>query len=563
VGWNLVASIDVAQTHMTGMVAYAGDFDTKRLWFVTHTTLGNAYVWYYDYGDFPLVIKTFSGSPETGDMIVFKDELYVEIGSKIYKYTLGSRPFYAFEEVKDFGSGHVRTFGKTSGDGVLVAALETSGGIELYSTTNGSDWTLEWDDDDWVTWQESQWGEAKCHSYRCRGIAVHPYGYWLYALMEFQADAGAETPPSWDYACDLIGRSVDGDWGIDGSPATVEDLKWLEEMSGSAGQDPFKMYFGTAPFYGLGQIGHIYSAVGDGTYVTEYTAGANNTIRDFYYFYGKVFACGACGASLSTSGEAYKKNGAWASETACSMAGELRIGIDGGMTHLCENPHDGALYCGASGDDAGTVLYKREPDEEFAISIPSKVAGRALDVSKEDGTRIHIAGLNASSNPLAIMVPSSMDAITTLDEGTSGSPMGIVSEWDDHDDVYFYGTIDGSPIRRSTSGSTFANAGSEFSGQICRNVLVHELAAGSPVALTSDGEAWESDDRAVSFHKQGDIGFDPLGADREPEDTIWTGRFGISGSAVMKLSEDTGQSFSKRDTNLPTTNYVSDVVIEP
>ena len=557
-GWNLVATIDAGQTNMTGIAAYGGDLD-KQLWFVTHRSAGgNAYVWHYDWGDFPLVAKTWAGQSDSGDMIVFRDDLYVEIDSKIYRYILGSAPFYDFEETEDFGSGHIRAFGKTSGDGVLVAALETGGGIELYSSTNGNDWTLEWDDDDWEAWQIANWGEVKCHSYRCRGIAVHPYGYWLYALMEFQADAGADTPPSWDYACDLIGRSLTGVWGIDGDPATVEDLKWLEEMSGGAGQDSSKMYFGTAPFFGLGQIGHIYSAVGDGTYVTEYTLGANNTIRDFYHFYGKMFACGACGASLSYDGDIYKKNGAWDSETACGVTGELRSGVEGGMVQLCENPYDGALYCGAI-----TSLYKREPDEEWAIAIPSRIAGRALDVSKEDGTRVHIAGLNASSKPLAVLVPSSMDGVATLDEGTSGSPMGIVSEWDDHDDVYFYGTIDGAPIRRSTSGSEFANAGSEFSGQICRNVLVHEQAAGSPMALTSDGEAWKSDDRAINWHKQGDIGFDPLGADREPQAVIWSGRFDISGSAIMKRSPDTGENFETRDGGLPAGNYVSDVAIEP
>ena len=539
-------------TDVTGMVSYNPGYKGAPgilLWIACHgAELRGAKVKYYDY--FPPVgtSKSFSNSNRSGDLVVFEEHLYMGVDERIFRLPIAGEPElpHDWQEVYDFDlyasdplahKGYITKFATYFGYETLIALVRQPFGTDspnvwIFSSNNVTNWTQEFNGhDDWPL-------AGTCYYCAQHGLVFGPDNKF-YALVQVE-----DYPSGGDDTAVLMIRDDDGAWHH-------ANREWVNMTGHGLVADYYDVYalIDETPSTPLAKTFAIYSYV---TGLREYESpDAGQCFNSGHYFYGNMFVGGG-DHTLDYNARTYKKNGSWDYDGGGS--GHLTCG----WQVMAEHHRDGLLY--AAG---GSRLYRRSDENIYWLTFPKPALGKKLDVSREDGSRVHIAGMLSSGSPLGMVVPRSLDNVGVFYDGSSGSPYGVVSEHDDHDDIYLFGTIDGSPIQRISSGSPMGGVGSEFSGQICRNVLVHELAAGSPVALTSDGEAWESDDRGISFHKQGDIGFDPLGADREPEDTIWTGRFGISGSAVMKLSEDTGQSFGKRDTNLPTTNYVSDVVIEP
>lgn len=154
---------------------------------------------------------------------------------------------------------------------------------------------------------------------------------------------------------------------------------------------------------------------------------------------------------------------------------------------------------------------------------------KALDLSKVDGSLLRMVGSGASGVILGIEVPSTIDSSTVLYTSSSGSPQayGITTEEIDQDTIYIFGrSLDGYPIQKSSNGGVlFVGKGLDFTGALaCRSLLT--ISSGSPlIALLDSAQTWESDDRAESFHLQGDLTIVPWGSDREP-----TGFFGAGSS---------------------------------
>lgn len=209
--------------------------------------------------------------------------------------------------------------------------------------------------------------------------------------------------------------------------------------------------------------------------------------------------------------------------------------------------------------------YRLDNAEDWSLcAMGTRGKGKSLDVSKEDGSRVHIAMMTSGSAPLALMVPAELNSIEklypSLAAASSGSVFGIVSEYQNHDEILFFGKIDGAPIQRTQNTYEFGSSGSNFIAQTCRNVLVAANASGSPLALTSGAEVWEST-VFNRWHKQGNLSFDPLGADRYPGHFLCMGRYGTSGSPTVEMSWDFGVSREQRDTYLPSGAFVSDMEI--
>jgi len=206
-------------------------------------------------------------------------------------------------------------------------------------------------------------------------------------------------------------------------------------------------------------------------------------------------------------------------------------------------------------------IYGPPTDWEICWLFGRGRTADCLDVDTQDASLVRIGAHSGSGFlPTAFEITSDLDHCHAVYEGSSGSVMGIQTEYGDKQHVYFYGWIDGSPIRRALDGVTFSSSGSEFISQVCRNVLVAVNASGSPIALTSAAEVWES----VVFnqwHKHGDLSFDPLGADRHPGYFLCMGRYETSGSPIVEMSWDFGVSREQRDMYLPSGAFVSDMAI--
>lgn len=208
-------------------------------------------------------------------------------------------------------------------------------------------------------------------------------------------------------------------------------------------------------------------------------------------------------------------------------------------------------------------IYGPPTDWEICWLIGRGRTANCLDVDTEDASLVRVgahSGSGFGSLPTAFEITSDLDHCHAVYEGSSGSVMGIQTEYGDKQHVYFYGFIDGSPIQRAQDGLAFSSSGSEFISQMCRNVLVAANASGSPIALTSGAEVWES---AVfnRWHKHGNLSFDPLGADRYPGHFLCMGRYETSGSPTVEMSWDFGVSREQRDTYLPSGVFVSDMAI--
>lgn len=208
--------------------------------------------------------------------------------------------------------------------------------------------------------------------------------------------------------------------------------------------------------------------------------------------------------------------------------------------------------------------YRLDDAEDWSLCLTARSKANSLDVSKEDGSRVHVACRRGVGDPLAIMVSSDLDRIEQLypssAASSSGVPYGIVSEHGDHGQILFFGWIDGSAIQRTINTYEFQSSGSPFF-QGCMNVLVAANASGSPLAFLFNREVWESD-YFDEWHKQGNLLFRPLGGDRYPGPFYSMGSYDTSGSPMVEMSWDFGVSREQRDTYLPSGVFVSDMKIQ-
>lgn len=497
-GWTLVDNWTghPYYTDVTGMLTFKPDWPGGRehmLWVACHgADLVGAKIRYLDKFGAPTGVSTnFSSSNRSGDLIIFKEHVYVGVDERVFRLNDGVYYDYVhhWEEVHDFDiyppdelaqKGYVTDFEKTYDGGTLIALVlqpygTDSPNVWIYSTTDASTWSLEFDGrNDWPL-PDYPGDPGECFYASQHGLAISPDNK-IYALIHVY-----DYPNLGESTAVLLVRSDDGTWNKAG-------LEWS---------------LVTAPY---GHVGHglgndyyqVFASIDEGAGVfaihnctnndREYQAPVNlSCFNNFYYYYGNVFAVGG---RHNNNYEAYvyrRTDSGWQTDP---VGGPGGIGhIDCGWQALSEYRYDGELY--AAG---GHYLYKRTSVCDWSITIGS--ATGALDVGTETGSRIHVGlttGLGAVQKATVLLIPSTLESVGVAFRNTvSGNIVfGVISEYNREDTVCLYGTISGVPIARTLDYCrTWSGWGYEFQGDVCRKLLRNDIYYLDDIALTDVNEAW-------------------------------------------------------------------------
>lgn len=225
---------------------------------------------------------------------------------------------------------------------------------------------------------------------------------------------------------------------------------------------------------------------------------------------------------------------------------------------------DYKLMCFTEYYDDGDV-YRLDDAEDWSICLRGPYA-RALDVSQQDGTKIHIAAMGTADKPMAFAVPSTMNYVEQLYPNPSnitstGIACGIISEFYDHDKVYFFGKIDGFPIQYAINDYVFSGIGIEFQSDICRNALRKKFQSNVIIAVTdNNGQAWQQNG-GIGFNLVGQVGFDPLGAARQLDELIVGALLTGNPGDIMERSVNVAVTWTDFDVGLFNNYQISDAVI--